>query len=205
MVNQSVLTETKPEQPYEERQAPRWGPLVIDGTDRCGKDSLVAALRALVAGELTPLVIHNTKPTGPRPHRDAVERYSLEYALATKAPASTLTVMNRGHLSEAVYGSLYRGGAPDWRLAEMFLPESAVVVVLERDADQILEDDDGASTFGTGPAAKARLISEQKAFRRALTNCGLPNDRKLLVTTGWPSDRARVVLAALARHRAVPA
>lgn len=178
----------------------RYGPLILEGTDRSGKDSVLEALRSLVADRLTVLAMHNTKPTGPRPHRDAVARYGLEYQLAAQAPVSTLVVINRGHLSEAVYGSLYRGGAPEWSLPEMFLPPSAVIVLLEREAGEILATDDGDSTFegpGGAGAKAARLRREQDAFRRALSNSSLPNQRKLLVQHGTPQQRAAVILSAL--------
>lgn len=97
-------------------------PVIIEGVDNVGKTRLAKALNR-------PTTVHLTKPSG---FMGAFIMYS-DYFDAVSGVQSP-TVWDRGHLSEVVYGGLYRDGGDYgwlWGMEARTIADHAVLVLLD--------------------------------------------------------------------------
>lgn len=145
--------------------------LVVDGMDRCGKDSLV---RGLVARRQTskPLhTFHNVAPpkgfSGEAARRYHLELYATQFLMVQDYDAHDF-IVNRSWLSEQVYGYMYRhqpANLPhEWmhEVATMLRQMPHLVVTLVDEAEQVLARSDGDSTFDKVDGARLPHVKEER-------------------------------------------
>lgn len=165
--------------------------LIIEGQDRCGKDSLINAI-----SEMYPNVIkrHWSFPKGDtNEDKTQYQKTSFHwefenYAInkARRYQENTLMIWNRAHLGEMVYGSLYRNSEPhNWvmQLEDEYKFSSdpdVYLVYLYADPEFIVSKDDGESYSAKLDDKRA----EMEVFMKAFDSSQIVNKLKIKVNSG---------------------
>lgn len=162
--------------------------VIIEGTDRTGKDTLVKALQEKYTNSQ---MVHWGYPQGDT-NEDKTEYqkmsfgyYMRDYKFKKMMNNLDLLIWNRSHLGEYVYGTLYRDSYPDtWipEMEEMFLSndENITLVLLEGDPKFIVKNDDGES-YSNKVEDKRNEITK---FQEAFNNSQIINKIKIKVNEG---------------------
>ena len=127
--------------------------LIIEGTDRTGKDTLI---KDLMAKYPNSEMVHWGYPIGDtNDEKTEYQKMSFGYLMRWfkfKKTMSNLDLLiwNRSHIGEYVYGTIYRDSYPQlWipELEEEFLKddENVYLILLQADAEFIVSQDDGKS------------------------------------------------------------
>lgn len=124
--------------------------VILDGMDRCGKTTLA---RELLRTAVRPThLIHNVNP-GTRTHEQMMEGYYEQILWASQQHERGIDViMDRSHISESVYGQLYRAHEPiadEWldSIKPLMVACDAVAIALTANGEAAWKRDDGNSTF----------------------------------------------------------
>jgi thymidylate kinase len=150
--------------------------LIIEGQDRCGKDSLINAISAEY-----PNIIkrHWSFPKGSTNEDKTTYQkdsfnWEFENYRVTKSrryQQNNLMIWNRAHLGELVYGSLYRNSNPEnWVMQleeeyEFHKDPDVYLVYLYADPEFIVKKDDGESYSAKLDDKRAELEVFMKAFK----------------------------------------
>lgn len=131
--------------------------IIVDGLDRCGKDTLVDLLKQQKPE--TPVF----KDTGPNP----VDRDQLEYYANLLESIPSNIIFNRSFLGEFVYGQIYRNKSysdDDYINIESKLDDKKVSLIILTDSnlDSRLTREDGNSI----PGNPEQLADEYSKFRQ---------------------------------------
>jgi thymidylate kinase len=170
--------------------------LIIEGPDRCGKNTLI---RNLTSQAENYVVRHFGSAKG----KDNFEKrnfqfqfFKKEFELASLRPRFEILdkeryprdiwIMNRAHLGEFVYGKMYRETHPEqWvmqmeKLFGMDLDPSIYLLLLTAPAEFLCRRDDGLS-FSNNVMMKQAEIA---AFRNAYDRSSIVNKMTLDVSNG---------------------
>lgn len=163
--------------------------IIIEGSDRSGKSTLINNIKRNIVGPW--VTIHN----GRQPDNDsqtAREMYANQLRLRRILPDHWY-LFDRLHLSEAVYGWLYRQDDKARPLMHIIdrdhLPRDTIIVICQRPYDDIADTDDGQSAwdrYGMNP--EAAHTAEQELF----TMAGL--ESKATVIRGDPTIHTPTIL-----------
>ena len=150
--------------------------VIIEGTDRTGKDTLVKALQEKYPNSQ---MVHWGYPHGDtNDEKTAYQKmsfgfYMRDYKFKKNRKDLELLIWNRSHIGEYVYGTIYRDSYPDtWipELEEMYLSndEDITLVLLEADPEFIVKNDDGESYSNRIEDKKTEISKFQQAFNNSL-------------------------------------
>lgn len=166
--------------------------LIIEGLDRCGKDTLIESL-----SKDYPHIVrsHFGFPKGETNEEKAeyqVRSFNQEFAIQKTIRetygehyfADGIYIWNRSHVGEYVYGPMYRGTTTDWIKdleAEYFSDDLQVyLVLLYADAEFLIKNDDGKS-FSNKVEKKAQEI---ETFIQAFHTSSISNKLLIKVNEG---------------------
>ena len=169
--------------------------LIIEGPDRCGKNTLITNLVTRTGCCVTR---HFGKAEGETDEEKQLNQqkfFSREFALASakqreifhmpgKEHENDLFIWNRGHLGEFVYGTLYRNTHPeDWviQMEEAFEVEKdpeIYLLLLTAHPDFLVKKDDGLS-FSSKVEDR---IKEIEKFREACEKSTIQHKLEICVT-----------------------
>ena len=128
--------------------------IMIDGLDRCGKDSLVEQLRKKFTHPEIQVFHEGAPPKVADPRQWAISHYDFMLRNARDAsifPSNVISIYNRSHIGEVVWGSKYRGYNTDFvfdlerRYLSTIDPWNVYLILLTDTADRLMERDDGKS------------------------------------------------------------
>ena len=126
--------------------------IIIDGLDRCGKSTFVEYLRDKYP-DYCPMVLHSTKPPSdledPKSYQLNHYKKQIQQIKEIITDYEIPVIMDRFHLGEFVYGTLYRNGQyyPE-ELKELEQPLKSIktsLYVFTDSTDNRLDRDDGNS------------------------------------------------------------
>jgi thymidylate kinase len=166
--------------------------LIIEGLDRCGKDTLI--------NKLTDGCPHIVKSHFGFPKGDTIEEkadyqvksFNQEFAIQKSIRqtygehyfSDGLYVWNRSHIGEYVYGPMYRGTSTDWiaQLEHMYFTDDSEVylILLYADPEFLIKNDDGNSFS----AEIEKKTQEVEKFLQAFHESIIPNKLLLKVNNG---------------------
>jgi hypothetical protein len=176
--------------------------IIIEGTDRVGKDTLV---RGLVSQSRNYIVRHFSSPPGDDNETKTQNQkriFRKEFVFQNqvrkdKSITFDFILWNRAHIGEYVYGPMYRQSTPEsWvpSLEKEFLfgkDTEIYLIYLWGDADFICKNDDGES-FTSDPEKKRQ---EQIAFENAIENSIISKKLKIKVNDGNNYNDQQRILA----------
>jgi thymidylate kinase len=148
---------------------------MLDGQDRCMKDTTIEQLRKHLK---TPRiqVFHEGKPPNGVDYRLwAIEHYSFMLRNAFSNHQGGVIIYNRSHLGEVVWGPKYRGYDADFifELERQYLSyvEDAYLIVLTDTAERLMARDDGKSlTKSTQELDEVRSMFSSALDRSCIQN-----------------------------------
>lgn len=156
--------------------------LIIEGLDRCGKDTLIQRLQE--ESQRTETVHWGFPQGSTNEEKTAYQKSSflqnmVNYHMLNTEATCDILIWNRAHIGEYVYGPLYRESDPNWvfELENQYLAEEKEVylVLLYADPSFLVKEDDGKS-FSTDLNKKAQ---EVRLFFEAFGKSRIP--QKLLI------------------------
>jgi thymidylate kinase len=162
--------------------------VIIEGTDRTGKDTLVQALQEKYPNSQ---MIHWGYPQGETNEEKTDYQkmsfgyYMRDYKFKQKNDQLDLLIWNRSHIGEYVYGTIYRDSYPDTWIPDMeqtFLSDdnNITLVLLEADPEFIVKNDDGESYSNKLEDKKTEIAKFQEAFNNSI----IINKLKIKVNEG---------------------
>jgi len=162
--------------------------LIIEGTDRTGKDTLV---KALMDKHPNSEMVHWGYPVGDtNDEKTEYQKTSFGYLMRWfkfKKNVSNLDLLiwNRSHIGEYVYGTIYRDSYPQsWipALEEEFLKDdyNVYLILLQADADFIVTQDDGKSYSAKLEDKETEILKFEEAFNNSI----ILNKIKIKVNNG---------------------
>jgi thymidylate kinase len=171
--------------------------LIIEGTDRTGKDTLIQSLMAKYPNSE---MVHWGYPVGDtNDEKTEYQKMSFGYLMRwykfkKKMSNLDLLIWNRSHIGEYVYGTIYRDSYPDTWIPELeneFLKDDKDVylVLLQADAEFIVTQDDGESYSN-------KLVDKQaeiNKFEEAFNNSIILNKTKIKVNNGNEYNSADII------------
>lgn len=123
--------------------------VIVEGMDRCGKDTLIKHLRSKVLKRPKTTMMHCVSPPKPVGYNWALTHYTELLSQVRKMSDDGWDIiLNRSHLGEDVYGPLFRKKKAEWvyTLDLQFLQGNDVMLVtLVDDPEKVLEREDGES------------------------------------------------------------
>lgn len=163
--------------------------IILEGTDRCGKDSLISKLSSNLSNYT---IKHWSYPKGKTDEETTAwqkntfnDEFGLYVFLQSRFPEHTL-FWNRSHLGEYVYGSLYRKSNPENWVTHlepnygMDGDPNVYLIHLTGDAKFIAKNDDGKSYSST----LKNKEKEIKAFHSAVDNSKILNKLTIKINDG---------------------
>lgn len=162
--------------------------LIIEGTDRTGKDTLI---QSLMAKYHNSEMVHWGYPVGDtNDEKTEYQKMSFGYLMRWYKFKKTmgnldLLIWNRSHIGEYVYGTIYRDSYPEtWipSMEETYLSndEDITLVLLEADPEFIVKNDDGESYSNKLEDKKVEISKFQQAFNNSI----IINKLKIKVNEG---------------------
>lgn len=162
--------------------------LIIEGTDRTGKDTLIQSLMAKYPNSE---MVHWGYPIGDtNDEKTEYQKMSFGYLMRWYKFKKTmgnldLLIWNRSHIGEYVYGTIYRDSYPQlWipSMEETYLSndEDIILVLLEADPEFIVKNDDGESYSNKLEDKKVEISKFQQAFNNSI----IINKLKIKVNEG---------------------
>ena len=160
--------------------------LIIEGLDRCGKDTLA---NDLMKEYPNSKMVHWGYPQGEtNEEKTDYQKMSFgffmrEFSFLNSRGQLDLLIWNRSHIGECVYGPLYRESDPVWIYdleKEFLLDENVYLVYLNGDIEFLLKNDDGES-FTTDINKKNH---EANLFENAVDKSLIKNKLKIKVNNG---------------------
>lgn len=132
--------------------------IIIEGTDRCGKDTLIESL----SREYNHVINrHWSFPKGEtNDEKTAFQKdffnwefrlYDLLQTASNEVDKNSVIIWNRSHIGELVYGSIYRDSKPETWVMDLEkkycfdLADNIYLVYLYADAEFVVKEDDGHS------------------------------------------------------------
>jgi len=158
--------------------------LIIEGTDRCGKNTLIENLipycqNTIITHFSTPEGVTDTEKKLFQQTSFEEEFKKAEFFLNSKLfktpkkDKMNLFIWNRAHLGEFVYGKLYRETNPEeWvmNLEESYgfdVNENVYLLLLTASPEFLAKHDDGLSFDSSIEARKMELINFRNAFQES--------------------------------------
>jgi len=161
--------------------------VIIEGTDRTGKDTLI---ESLIEQYPHSEVVHWGYPIGDTNdektewQKASFLDYMSRWKIAQDSLIDGLVIWNRSHIGEYVYGTMYRHSFPDTWIPELekeFLKgNNVILILLQGDPEFIIAQDDGQS-YST--QLKDKKIEIQK-FEEAFNNSNILNKIKIKINEG---------------------
>jgi len=170
--------------------------IIIEGTDRTGKDTLV---NRLMSDNRNVVKRHWSFPKGNTndektryQKRSFNEEFHFFELMKLHAPDDTLMIWNRAHLGEFVYGTIYRDSNPEswvWKLEEdhfFDLDTDVYLILLYADPEFVAAKDDGKS-YSAKIEDKTKEIN---AFLDSFDKSQIQNKLKIKVNEDRDSYKA---------------
>ena len=170
--------------------------IIIEGTDRTGKDTLV---NRLIEDNRNVVKRHwgfpkgNTNDERTRHQKKSFnEEFHLYELLNIHGPDDMIMIWNRAHLGEFVYGTIYRDSKPEtwvWKLEEdheFDMRSEVYLILLYADPEFVAAKDDGKS-YSDKIEDKTKEIN---AFLNAFENTKINKKIKIKVNEDRDSYKA---------------
>lgn len=157
--------------------------LIIEGPDRCGKNTLIKNLTSQAENYV---VRHFGSAKGKDDQEKRANQFNFfkkEFELASKRPLfdmndpvrypKDLWIMNRAHLGEFVYGKMYRETHPEqWvmqmeTLFGMDIDPTVHLLLLTAPAEFLCKRDDGLSFSSNVMEKQAEIAAFENAFNQS--------------------------------------
>jgi thymidylate kinase len=162
--------------------------LIIEGTDRTGKDTLI---KSLMAKYPNSEMVHWGYPVGDtNDEKTEYQKMSFGYLMRwfkfKKIMGNLdLLIWNRSHIGEYVYGTIYRDSYPQLWIPELedeFLKDDKDVylVLLQADAEFIVSQEDGKSYSDRLEDKQLEIAKFEEAFNNSI----ILNKTKIKVNNG---------------------
>ena len=126
--------------------------IIIEGLDRCGKDTLITNLTKKLP---QVLMRHWSFPQGDSNEaktqwqKDTFLNEMEKWDIVKDTDYNETLIWNRSHIGEYVYGTIYRDSQPRTWIPQMerryLLGNNVYLIFLYADADFLLKEDDGQS------------------------------------------------------------
>ena len=160
--------------------------IIIEGTDRCGKDTLIESL----SREYNHVINrHWSFPKGEtNDEKTAFQKdffnwefrlYDLLQTASNEVDKNSAIIWNRSHIGELVYGSIYRDSKPETWVMDLEkkycfdLADNIYLVYLHADPEFVVKQDDGHSY-------SAQLEDKQNELQKFHDACEKSSIRKKL-------------------------
>jgi thymidylate kinase len=164
--------------------------LIIEGTDRCGKDTLINEISSSYSNVIKR---HWSFPKG-KTNEEKTEyqkkQFNWEFKFFVEMrktlEENSLMIWNRSHIGEMVYGSMYRDSDPSSWVMQLenqygFDKDLDVhLVCLHADPEFVVKEDDGNS-YSAKLEDKTREINE---FHKAIDKSNIQKVLKIKVNEG---------------------
>jgi len=154
--------------------------IIIEGTDRTGKDTLV---NRLMADNRNVVKRHWSFPKGETNEQKTRyqkksfnEEFFFYQYLKIHAPQDTIMIWNRAHLGEFVYGTIYRDSKPEtwvWDLEDVHcfdMSPDVYLILLYADPEFVAAKDDGKSYSAKLEDKTKEINAFLKAFDQSKIN-----------------------------------
>lgn len=124
--------------------------LIVEGMDRCGKDTLIKHLRKTYFKSPKTMMLHCVSPPNESSKEWALDHYTNILDQVNKMSMDGWNViLNRSHLGEDVYGPIYRTCSAPWvyDLDSEYLNQSdtLLVTLIDNHLERLADRDDGDS------------------------------------------------------------
>jgi len=148
--------------------------LIIEGLDRCGKDTLIKNIKQKLLTNPNTFVIHCSSPP-----KNSDSTWSKTYYTNLLNECSILSnkgyniILNRSHYGEDVYGPIYRNNSADWVYEisrEILNPKDSVAIFLVDEPECLIEREDGESFYTSIEDIKRT----KERFEHVYEKCELP-------------------------------
>ena len=183
--------------------------LIVEGLDRCGKDTLIASLSTKYKFVVNS---HWGFPKGETDEEKTQyqrERFSEEFRMQDiirytgrkgYLQDEGIIIWNRSHIGEYVYGNLYRNSQPETWVPKLedkyFINDPDVYLIyLYADAEFLVKQEDGKS-YSTKLEDKQREIER---FHAAIDSSKINNKIKIKVNNGDKYTDATSILDVIER------
>lgn len=165
--------------------------LIVEGTDRCGKDTLIDTICSSYSNVIKrhwSFPKGNTNEEKTKYQKDSFDKEFKFYQdmKSRHMLKDSIMVWNRSHIGEMVYGSIYRNSNPEeWvmQLEEKFgfdKDSDVYLVYLHADPEFVVKEDDGNS-YSAKLEDKTR---ELNTFESAVNSSKIPRVLKIKVNVG---------------------
>ena len=160
--------------------------LIVEGLDRCGKDTLI---NEFLEKYPNSKMVHwgypqgNTNQEKTDYQKMSFEFFMKEFKFLDNKNELDLLIWNRAHIGECVYGPLYRESEPEWIYElekDYLLKDNVYLVYLYGDTEFLLKNDDGES-FTTDVNKKNH---EAELFKAAVNKSLIKTKIKIKVNDG---------------------
>lgn len=164
--------------------------IVVEGMDRCGKDTLIKGLRKLIQN---PRILDHHS-TSPPKGVDALEwsriyYWSILYLSRALQVLGWDVIANRCHIGETVYGPIYRQTDPEfiWEQEKDYLDlDNTWLIVVVDNGLSLMRRDDGLSN----ESSITEFNQVRDAFTSSFHKSAIKN--KILINIsddGWPDPK----------------
>jgi thymidylate kinase len=164
--------------------------LIIEGTDRCGKDSLINEISSSYSNVIKRHWSFPKGETNDEKTEYQKQQFNWEFKFFTEMRKvledNSLMIWNRSHIGEMVYGSIYRNSNPSsWvmQLEDQYSfneDPDVYLVYLHADPEFVVKEDDGNS-YSAKLEDKTREINE---FHRSVNKSKIKKVLKIKVNKG---------------------
>jgi|688.fasta_scaffold558288_1 hypothetical protein len=161
--------------------------VIIEGLDRCGKDTLISNLSTKFP---QVLMRHWSFPQGDSNdaktqwQKDTFLNEMEKWDIVKNEEYNEPLIWNRSHIGEYVYGTIYRDSKPSTWIPQMekryLTGNNVYLIFLYADADFLLKEDDGQS-YSVNKDDKELEI---KKFHEAIDKSIIINKLKIKVNDG---------------------
>jgi hypothetical protein len=166
--------------------------LIVEGLDRCGKDTLISAVskdyRHVVKRHWSYPVGDTNKEKTLYQKNSFMREFYLQHLIRNSPEFSkdSIFIWNRAHLGEYVYGTLYRFSDPESWIPDLeksyhFDTDPEIYLVfLYADPDFIVGQEDGKSYSSSAYDKQQEILKFEDAFNKSL----IKNKLKIKVNNG---------------------
>lgn len=158
--------------------------IITEGVDRCGKSTQIKRMMKLFAKENKPMQwLHFTSIKGLTPeHQTELFKSTFEHMFKLISNENAIWFLDRSHLGEEVYGSIYRPNIDTsyiWDLEKKYGMDKRndvfLIIFYDSSFKNVTERDDGDSLSTDLDIVK----KEVEGFKRAYKNTSIQN--KILI------------------------
>jgi len=165
--------------------------IIIEGTDNTGKDTLISKILEKYA---IATIIHCGKPkskTNADIEQDMLFDNYCNHIINNKFESSDVIIMNRSHIGEYVYGTLYRGRSKDKVInminninAKLSTKKDLSIYYIQLlcESANLLKNNEDGQSLSNGKVDK--IMKESKLFKEIFDIVNIENKKLIFVNDG---------------------